>query len=80
MGGYFGKLNMYAGKFLRVNCKSKTHMYSRVHGKGMNGRKHKKIPWFNLDIFEHAWAGYSSFVALISSGEAAKKGSVLWFI
>ena len=28
MGGYFGKLNMYAGKFLSVNCKSKMHLYS----------------------------------------------------
>ena len=27
MGGYFGKLNMYAGKFLSVNCKSKMHLY-----------------------------------------------------
>ena len=46
MGGYFGKLNMYTGKFLSVNCKSKTHVYSRKYtgkvGKGMNGRKHKK--------------------------------------
>ena len=31
MGGYFGKLNMYTGKFLSVNCNSKTHMCNRKY-------------------------------------------------